>query len=858
MATTSVAYGSISIIDVTDIGELSVYPKSNSPLSVIYDPDQNVFTPNWGNNNLVLTPSIWYAGESLTGNSTGVSVTWTRQEGTSSAQALTTGETVSSSGVLTVSANKFTANSTMLTYIVTVSYREPTSGQTLTAQGQITFSMIKQATMVKSASITGGNVFLFDGEGNVKGGVNGTATITLTGRVTGSISISKWQYKNSSGNFVDISGSSGSATINITSSDSTYFINDICTIKLVTTDANIFDIHTISKLKDGAAGSDTISAVLTNDNQMIPYTGNVGDFSSAVSRIIIYESGVDVTNQWTITQPNNMTSNVTFTASTTTTTNDTITVTGMSGDSGYVTFKASQNGHADIIKRFSLTKVSSGQAGESPVIHSIDSDTLVLNKNKSTSGEVVTYSFTPSSVTFYSYETVGSTKTSYNGVFKIYENVLASEITSSTEPIYTSLASENHKTYTPSGGNCNSIVCVLYTAGGGEILDTQTIAVTTDGDKGEKGENGDKGEDALNVLVGNSYDGIPVDSNGLVTTAYPVIIPFAGYQGTTKVATTVEKQNNHYPTLFGIYPSQNNISDKVIDATTSSDGEIRYIIPAGTSVLTDSGTVTFTFRFTQANKTATYVYSWGKNPQSEDGKNAVLLQLSTPNGNYFENGLGTLTIKATVYDGTTDVSSSSTYQWAKYNSGSYTNISGATSDTLSVSGSTVDGYASYRCIATYDNNSYTQYMSLIDKTDPLQVTVLSSIGDKLINGNGVGALYAIVYRRQGANYVEVDPIKSERFVTTLPSTGTNGDYCYLLNSTNKTVTLYKYTTSWGIASDTYAGRYQWFYRDSNGNSTTTGTPSSGDVNDGDRGSKVIYIDGDLVDKKLVIDVKVTI
>ena len=48
MATTTVSYGSISIVDVTDIGELSVYPKSNLPQSIIYSPDQNSFTPNWG------------------------------------------------------------------------------------------------------------------------------------------------------------------------------------------------------------------------------------------------------------------------------------------------------------------------------------------------------------------------------------------------------------------------------------------------------------------------------------------------------------------------------------------------------------------------------------------------------------------------------------------------------------------------------------------------------------------------------------------------------------------------------------------------------------------------------------------
>ena len=46
MATTS--YGSITIVDVTDIGEFSLYPTCDLPLSVVYSPDDNEYTPNWG------------------------------------------------------------------------------------------------------------------------------------------------------------------------------------------------------------------------------------------------------------------------------------------------------------------------------------------------------------------------------------------------------------------------------------------------------------------------------------------------------------------------------------------------------------------------------------------------------------------------------------------------------------------------------------------------------------------------------------------------------------------------------------------------------------------------------------------
>lgn len=850
MATTTVSYGSISIVDITDVGELSVYPKSNLPLSVIYNPDQNSFTPNWGTSNLILTPSIWYGGEQLLTTDNNVTVSWSRREGIGSIGNLTTGETISDGtivvsgetipkGSLVVNANKFTANSTMITYIVTISYQEPTLSQALTAQGEITFTMTKQASTVKSATITGESIFKYNGDGTIKG----ASTITLTGRVTGSgVGISAWQYQLGNGSWATYPNSGTTSTLVVNESDSV-FVNDKCIIRLYTTDEDICDYHTITKLRDGAAGADTVSAVLTNEDQMIPYSGNTGDFSSAISRLIIYESGVDVTSQWTISQPNDMTSNVTFTTSATTATNDTVTITGLTGSSGYVTFKAEKTGKTPLIKQFSVVKVASGADGKSPIIYSLEPSSLALNKTIGT-----TPTFTPSSVRFYSYQTQDQTKSVYKGRFKIYENILPKDITASTTAVYTSSSDEQngYYDYTPSS-SCTSIVCILYKAGGTSVkLDTQTIAVTSDGQTGGKGDKGDDGDDALNLIVGNSYDGIPVNSNGITTTAYTILIPFAGYQGTAKVATTVVNP----PSIFGITPT-------VTNATTSADGSIQYIIPSGTTISNDNGVVTFTFKFTVANKTVTYDYSWGKARQGKDGKdgedgiNAVILQLGTPNGgNIIENGSGTVNIVATLIDGATDVTSSATYIWKKFTNGSYTTISGQTASSLTVTNTMVDGYASFQCIAHYNNKDYIQYMSVLDKQDPIQVTVLSSVGDKLINGNGVGAIYALVYR----NGLEIDAIKTERFVETLPTSGNkNGDYCYLLDSTAKTVTLYKYTTEWNTASDTYTGTYNWYYRDKNGNTTTTGTPSAGGA-----GAKVIYIDGDLVDKKLTIDVKVTI
>ena len=41
------AYSSVSVIDLTDVGSINLYCTSNQPTSVVYDPNQNSYTPNW-------------------------------------------------------------------------------------------------------------------------------------------------------------------------------------------------------------------------------------------------------------------------------------------------------------------------------------------------------------------------------------------------------------------------------------------------------------------------------------------------------------------------------------------------------------------------------------------------------------------------------------------------------------------------------------------------------------------------------------------------------------------------------------------------------------------------------------------
>lgn len=826
-------YGSITLVDLTDVGQLSVYPTSNMPLSIIYDPDQNIYTPNWGTTNLTLTPVIYYNNKQLTTATAGVTVTWKRREGTGNVTALTTGETIQTNGNLKVTVNKFTPTSSMISYIVTASYKEPETQTTLTAEGQITFSLVKLASSAKTCIISGGNVFKY----NSSQLLVSDKTITLNAKIN-NVSISEWQYKNAEGNWVKYPAGTGTypegdkgETLVVNEQDNV-FVNDTATIQLVTSDINVYDIHSITKLRDGAPGDNAVTAVLSNEDQMIAFP-NVGspDYSQAVSQIFIYNGGKVDTQNWTITQSE--TSNLTITTSKTVVDHDTVAVTAMTGDTGSVTFTCKRSGFADVIKKFSVVKVAQGADGKTPVIYSIVCEALAINKTTPVSGSPV---YTPDTVKISAYSQTGtSSPIEYAGRIQIMSGSTTIHSVNTNEKTYTLTSSDM------ANAVANGYMTVeLYQAGGTtKLLDKQTIVITSDGAKGEQGVQGEAGIDAINVVMGNYADVIPCTSTNYPQKDFTIDIPFIGYKGTTQVKCDVATP----PALYGVSPT-------VTQATATAVGHVKYPLKTSTHILNESGTISLTF--TCEGKEITHSYTWTRSTAATNGINAKLFELYTIGGNVFTSrDSQDITIYGRLMDGSTDKTTSCTnWTWAKWQDGAYTTISGQTVSSIKINNSTVEGFASYRCTCKYDNVTYTAYYSLIDKLDPIQAAAFCSLGEQIVNGQGVGAFYVIV--TDTGTGQELDALKSDRFLTAAPSNPATGDFYYHLDSSKKTVTLKKYTGSaWADASETYSGTYTWTFRDSSGNATTFNGSSSAN-------GKVIYVDGSLVTKKIIADVKVEI
>lgn len=792
------AYASVSIVDMTDIGSLSLYLTSNLPSTIVYDPNQSggTYSPDWETNNLTITPVVAYNGVQIPLANSNLRFAFTRQEGADRATALETGETVTN-GILTVSENKIsTATNGQLTYICKVEYTDPKASVPINAEASLSYSLISMVSDVKYANILGETAFLYDKDRKPVSG----SSITLTADISANISISKWQYRKSDGTFADFpttnNPSISGSTLVVKENEAGIWINNrTAVIKLVTTQSDVYDIIQINKIYDGTAGDDIVSVLLTNENHMLVVNqdGSVKTWNGASTEIFVYEGGTDQTSQWDITVTNGDGLTGTYDAST-----HIYTPTALTLDSSYAEFTCSRQGYSNIIKRFNISKQYSGLDGKDAVVYELRPDTYTINQDEDTT-------FTPASVTFNAYKKVGDgAKAAYTGRFKISESTDGKTYTVK----YTTPASteESSKTYTPSSADVVAIKCVLYASGGTlEELDQQSVIITKDGKTGADGAGG------LSMGLGNYSDVLPCDVNGNVAVARDITIPFYAYKGIARVPVTAAVRS---------YPG--NVTLKTNTAgTTTADGALVLTVPLGEN-FGNSATMTgdITIILTAEEKSVSYKYTWTKSKQATDGKSAILFQLYSEDGGTVEEGRST-TIKAIMYQGTQTVIPTK-FVWDQFKGGKYTTISGQTSSSIVITDTMVTDQMWLRCTATYDGKDYVDYYTIDDVTDELMAYVFSTVSE-FKNSKGSGAIYTRVYR----NGVEVDPIKSTTFSATAPTGPKNGDYYYHLDSTTKSCVLKKYNgTQWVNAPSTDGGNYTYsYYRiDSTGKTLDTTAP----------------------------------
>lgn len=346
----------------------------------------------------------------------------------------------------------------------------------------------------------------------------------------------------------------------------------------------------------------------------------------------------------------------------------------------------------------------------------------------------------------------------------------------------------------------NNVAQIKLVTDDADVYDTISITKMYDGEQGQPGQAGAGG---LSVILGNEAQNIACTTGGAVQAAVDVTIPFTGYVGITQTACTC---------VVGTLPT--GVTEKSNTAAmASAAGSVVLTFAAnatlgGASVLT--GTIDLTF--TISGKTVVKKFAWTKSNKGSNGASAVVFSIYAPNGTVVLNQSGSLVLSTSAYSGATAITTGATYQWSKYTAGAWVNISGETSDTLTVSGADIVNIQSYRCTMTYGGKSYVDVITVEDKSDPY-VSEMLSIGGFTVKNNLGGLVPYVIVR---TNQKEVDALLGT-ISETAPSTPTNGMFWYKIDHTAKTVTLMKYNgTTWAAATEKQSLTYTWYKQDKDG------------------------------------------
>lgn len=407
-----------TFVDITDQRKLSAYITSNLPKTQSEDPNvlPHTYAPSWASTNLKLTPVIFLDQTNVALDASGLTITWKRKDGTSAESSLASGESVSK-GILTVSKDMLaSASSGMITYICYISYYDSETKNTVNISADITYTLVKNAENARLAYVTA-DTYVF--KYNTSSTLVGASQATLNAQVQG-VSISKWQYKNSSGSWSDYPTTSDNSNITsgtlVVKPAHAVFVNNVAQIKLVTNDTDVYDTVTITKIYDGAkgeqgasgsAGTGGLSIILGNEAQTIACTTG-GLVAAALDVTIPFTGFVGITQTACSCSVGSLPSGVTLKTNTAATASAAGSVVLTFAANGTLGGASVMNGTIDltftisgktVVKKFGWTKSNKGNNGDNgknAVVFSVyaPNGTIVQNQSGSLTLATSAYSGT--------------------------------------------------------------------------------------------------------------------------------------------------------------------------------------------------------------------------------------------------------------------------------------------------------------------------------------------------------------------------------------------------------------------------------------------------------------------------------
>lgn len=278
----------------------------------------------------------------------------------------------------------------------------------------------------------------------------------------------------------------------------------------------------------------------------------------------------------------------------------------------------------------------------------------------------------------------------YSGRFKV-EKSADGETWSN---VYTSSANESSKSVdVPSG--VKLLRCSLYLAGGTTtLLDTQTVPIVSDGQKGDTGQTGGTGAagaDAYTVILTNESHTFAAGVSAAIASS--VAFKVIAYKGATQVNASVTQSD-----ITGT------IANKITAAVTNNASKNTTITVSVTASLTTKQGV-LTIPVVVDGKTFNKEFSWSlamtgatgdKGDKGDAGDDAITLAVTSSNGNIFKNTAIATTLTAHVYQAgaelnSTQIAALGSIKW--YKDGGSTAV--ATGATLTISAGDVTNRATY-------------------------------------------------------------------------------------------------------------------------------------------------------------------
>ena len=393
-----------TFVDITDQRKLSAYITSNLPKTQSENPNvlPHTYVPSWAETHLVLTPVLFLDQTNLELDAAGVTITWKRKDGTGAEAFLAAGESVAG-GILTVSKDNLAASSSgMLTYLCYVSYYDSETRNTVNISSDITFTLVRNAENAKLCLVNA-DTYVF--KYNTSSALVGATQATLTAQVQG-VSISKWQYKDSSGAWADYPTTQDNSSITggtlVVKPTHAVFFNNVAQIKLATDDPDVYDTVSLTKIYDGAkgdpgaAGGDGqggLSVILGNEAQTVACNAN-GNVAAELTVTIPFTAYLGIEQVACTCTVGTLPSGVTVKSNTAATTSKSgsvvlvfaanATLGGASVLNGTIDLTFTVSGKS-VVKKFAWTKSSKGSNGVNAVVFSIyaPNGTVVQNQSGS-------------------------------------------------------------------------------------------------------------------------------------------------------------------------------------------------------------------------------------------------------------------------------------------------------------------------------------------------------------------------------------------------------------------------------------------------------------------------------------------